>query len=78
MGTETQTNIPQSVPSSVAVKLRKVMIDKFDSCSKQWNRWKKQFELQVNANDINKEYWVKLASYNLDDHAYRAYECNNG
>ncbi len=49
-------------------------MDKFDTSSMQWNHWKEQFELQMLANEVDEDYWVKLASYNLDDRAYKAYE----
>ncbi len=35
---------------------------------------RKRFELQMLANDIHQDYWVKLASYHLDDCAYKVYE----
>ncbi len=58
----------------VAIKLRKVMVDKFDSCSLQWSRWKEQFELQMLANEVGEDYWVKVASFNLDEPSYRSYK----
>ncbi len=61
-------------PVAVATKLRKVHIDKFDTSSMQWNCWREQFELQMLVNDVDEDYWVKLASYNLDNRAYEPYE----
>ncbi len=81
MTTEVCTNIPRKdirPPAAVATKLRKVHINKFDTSSMQWNCWREQFELQMLVNEVDENYWVKLASYNLDDHAYNAYEHCSG
>ncbi len=62
------------LPTAVVMKLRKVQIDQFDTSTMQWNWSREQFELQLQANEVDEEYWVKLASYRPDSLAYKAYE----
>ncbi len=75
--TKVRMNIPQAdkhLPQKVDEKLCKVQIEKFDASKMQWTRWQEQFELQMLANDVPEDSWVKLVSFHLDDRAYKAYK----
>ncbi len=41
-----------------AKSLCKVQIEKFDSKKLNRDRWRKQFELQMNVNSVSQDYWV--------------------
>ncbi len=64
----------QPPPRDVAEKLHKVQIDKFDCSMMQWTCWQEWFELQMLANDVPEDYWVKLVGYYPDGRSYKAYE----
>ncbi len=57
-----------------AKALRKVQIEKFDSTKLNWTRWRKAFELQMQANSVPLGYWVQLLGHYLDARSYFVYD----
>ncbi len=78
-GPEERTNIPEEEELDEdmikAVKsLRKVQIAQFDSKKLNWDRWRRQFELQMHANSVPQTHWVQLLGNYLDERSYFVYE----
>ncbi len=78
-GPEERMNIPEEEELEegmiTAVKsLRKVQIEKFDSTKLNWDRWRRQFELQMTAHSVPQTFWVRLLGSYLDERSYFVYE----
>ncbi len=62
-GPEERKNIPEEEALdegmiSAVKSLRKVQIEKFDSTKLNWDRWWRQFELQMTAHSVPQMFWV--------------------
>ncbi len=76
---EERTNIPEQQELEegmiTAIKsLCKVQIEKFNAKKLNWDHWRKQFELQMNAHSVPQTYWVQLLGSYLDERSYFVYE----
>ncbi len=57
-----------------ASKLHKMHIPKFDSKIKQWTRWQRNFEVDMQNAGVPRLSWMVIISRYMDDPSYKAYE----
>ncbi len=75
--TSLRTDLPQetlSIQACDATKLHKMHIPKFDSKSKQWTKWQRNFEVDMQSARVPRSSWVAIVNRYLDDTSYDAYE----
>ncbi len=75
--TQLCTDLPQSmlqVKVLDAKLLHKMNIKQFDSTSKAWSKWRRNFEIDMNSVGVPEDAWVAIVARYLDDATYKAYE----
>ncbi len=72
-----RTDLPQSmlnVKASDTKLLHKMNIKQFNSATKAWSKWQRNFEVDMLSAGVPEDSWVAIVARYLDDAAYKAYK----